>query len=122
MTVVPKPMTGPTTPALRRVHAADAERLGLATIRQLTDHYGSSVASVRLYLRRPGAPRPVGETERPNATRREKLFVLAHFEDFVSSQGDTLGSRRRSRPPRRIGTATPSAGRVYRWRDPVRGR
>ena len=117
----PTPIERPAVAQTPRFSEADATRLGLVTMRQLADHYGSSVDNVRFFLRRDGAPQVVGETEKPNKTRREKLVVLRQFEAFVEAQGGTFGSRRRSRPPRRVGTSTPGAGRAYRWRDPARG-
>lgn len=95
----------------------------LVTIRDLAVAYDTTRDAVRALLARPGAPAPVGLTAAKDRNRHHPLYQATDIDRFINAAdgGDgTIARRRRSSPVRVIGTATPTAGRGYTWRDPDR--
>lgn len=116
-------MTTTPTPLLRRVTREQAAALGYVSAQDLADRYGVIKSTVTKALAKENAPAPVARAPHPQYPKRLcQVWDAAAIDAFLLSlDGEHLmGSRRRSQPPRRIGTSTPSRTRAYTWRDPNR--
>jgi hypothetical protein len=107
---------------LPRVSILQAQRHGLSTVRETAKDYGSAPATIRTWLERVGI-QPVAILDTYSYGHPQPLYTPDQISRAVSGaqrRGSARIQRVRSAPPRLIGTRTPSAGRPYVWRDPVR--